>query len=72
MTLYYPDGHDVIINVLVNERLKVRGEIRCYAVGFGEAGRGHQPRKVGGHEYLEKEGNTLFPGTSRRNAASRL
>lgn len=34
MTLHHPGGPDIIIKVLVNERLEVRGERRCYAAGL--------------------------------------
>jgi len=45
MTLHHPGGPDIIIKVLVNERLEVRGERRCYAAGFADGRKGPQAKE---------------------------
>ena len=45
-------GLNVITRVLISERGRRDGlgsvTGRCYTVGFGDGGRGHEPRNVGG------------------------
>lgn len=59
--LDYPGGPSVI------RRVRVREIRRCYAAGFKDGGRGHEPRNAGNLQKLEKARNTILSRAFRRN-----